>query len=312
MVTNSSKVNYIQIEEERAGQRLDNFLLARFKDIPKSHIYRIVRKGEVRVNKKRCKVTYRLVAGDIIRIPPLQQEAKPITTLKNCPKFPLEQLTLYEDKRLLIINKPAGMAVHGGSGINFGVIESVRLLREEAKEWELVHRLDRETSGCLMIAKKRSMLRQLHELLREGKVDKRYLALLAGNPAFQHKKVDVPLLKNQLKSGERMVFIDETGKPSLTYFTVQERFHDYVLVEVELHTGRTHQIRVHAAYIEHPIVGDDKYGDKEVNKRMRALASDRLFLHAYQLSFQLENEEKIVVTAPLSESFQKTLEILRQ
>lgn len=307
MIINSGKVNYIDISEERAGQRLDNFLLSRFKDIPKSHIYQIVRTGQVRVNKKRAKVTYRLVTGDRVRVPPLQMQHKPLPTIKNQQKFPLEQLTLYEDKRLLIINKPAGMAVHGGSGINFGVIESIRLLHAEAKDWELAHRLDRETSGCLIIAKKRSMLRQLHELLREGKVDKRYLALLAGQVKLEQQDVCVPLVKNQLMSGERMVFASAEGKASRTGFAVKKRFDAYTLVEAELHTGRTHQIRVHAAYIGHPIVGDEKYGDKEVNKAIRALGNYRLFLHAHRLVLPLAEGECIEVTAPLDEKFQKIL-----
>lgn len=302
----SNKVSYIEIDRDREGQRIDNFLFTRFKAIPKSHIYQIMRTGQLRVNKKRCKPTYRLIGGDILRIPPLQFELK-VPDLTKVKHFPLEELTLYEDKHLLIVNKPAGIAVHGGSGINFGVIESIRLLRPEAKEWELVHRLDRETSGCLMIAKKRSMLREIHELLRENKVNKHYVALLAGNVAFDFKKVVVPLLKNQLRSGERIVSADEAGKASSTLFKVTQRFQGYTLVDAFPETGRTHQIRVHAAHLEHPIVGDEKYGFRAANQAIRALGCQRLFLHAFQISLTLPDGRQLKVRAPLSEPLEKLL-----
>jgi 23S rRNA pseudouridine955/2504/2580 synthase len=275
---------FIEIDSERAGQRIDNFLLNQLKNVPKSRVYRLVRKGEVRVNKKRIKPDYRLESNDIVRIPPFWEVVAP-------PKLPpraqdiaeIEAHILFEDKHLIVLNKPAGMPVHGGTGLSFGVINLLRLARPQAKYLELAHRLDRDTSGCLILAKKSSVLKEIHALFREGKVLKVYWALVKGAWPKEQDKIDVPLLKNQLKSGERIVAVSEQGKAALTAFRVLRYFDNCTLLEVTLHTGRTHQIRVHAAYAGHPIVGDEKYGEKEFNKLMRKKTCQRMFLHAKHL-----------------------------
>jgi 23S rRNA pseudouridine955/2504/2580 synthase len=289
----------IIITEANAGQRIDNYLLAFLKGVPKSRIYRSLRQGEVRVNKHRIKPNYRLNLQDEVRIPPLRiEEAKTPGKPSNWQLQTLKENILYEDEGLLIINKPVGMAVHGGSGINFGVIETLRQLRPDARFLELIHRLDRDTSGCLMIAKKRSTLTKLHELLRTQQVEKVYLTLVCGVWRGEKRKVNLPLLKQQLISGERMVRVSEAGKPSFTIFQPIQRFKNATLVKATLGTGRTHQIRVHAAHIGHPIAGDEKYGDKNFNKQMRESGLKRLFLHAASISFQLpDSEQKIGVCA---------------
>ncbi|MEJ2529532.1 MAG: 23S rRNA pseudouridine(955/2504/2580) synthase RluC, partial [Gammaproteobacteria bacterium] len=277
----SSQVRQLVVAEGYQGQRLDNFLLTQLKGVPKSHVYRIVRKGEVRVNKGRTRVNYRLQQGDVIRIPPLRLvEKKLLQRPGDTLLTALEQSILYEDNRLIVLNKPSGLAVHGGSGLNFGVIEAMRALRPDEKQLELVHRLDRETSGCLMIARRRSALRTLHELLRTNGVDKRYLALVAGRWQRDRETVDAPLRKNTLQGGERMVRVDPEGKQALTRFRVRERFPDATLVEAELLTGRTHQLRVHLAHLGTPILGDDKDGDNIANRAMKKRGLKRLFLHA--------------------------------
>ncbi len=279
------------ITDNQAGQRIDNFLLKELKGVPKSHIYRILRTGQVRINKRRVKPDYRLQIGDQIRIPPLRMAEK----LSKKPKAELIELLcnriVYEDENLLIINKPAGIASHGGSGINFGVIEVLRAIYPKL---ELVHRLDRETSGCMILAKKRSILKELHELLRENKIKKTYLALVRGRWKNGKCIVEAPLLKNQLKSGERIVRVSEKGKSAKTEFRLKRNFSNAALIEAILHTGRTHQIRVHAAYINHPIAGDDKYGDKEFNKILRKKGIKRLCLHAYALKFNLPSTKKTI------------------
>jgi 23S rRNA pseudouridine955/2504/2580 synthase len=284
-----SKVQQITISEDRAGQRIDNFIKALGRTIPMSHIYRIIRKGEVRANKKRVKPDYRLQAGDIIRVPPLKQAPAGEPPRPN-PRVQqqISERILFEDEHLIVINKPAGMAVHGGSGISLGLIEVVRQLRPEAPCLELVHRLDRDTSGVLIIAKKRSALRDLHTLWREGKVRKYYLALVEG--ICRGQTVDAPLQKNILQSGERMVKVSPEGKPSLTVFTLQEARGDCSLVQAEPHTGRTHQIRVHAAHIGHPIVGDEKY---------RGRSHARMCLHALKIEIPaFGTHAPLTVSAP--------------
>lgn len=281
-------VKILTITEEQQGQRLDNFLMTRLKGLPKSHLYRILRKGEVRVNKGRVKPDYRLQVGDAVRIPPLRlSPPSPVYVPSQNVRTLLTDAILYEDKNILIINKPAGMAVHGGSGVNFGVIEALRQMRPEAKFLELAHRLDRDTSGCLVLAKKASILKEIHELLRSGKVDKRYQALVKGYWPKHLHEVDAPLQKFQLRSGERMVNVNVEGKASLTEFHVLKRFASATLVEARLHTGRTHQIRVHTAHVEHPIVGDEKYGDKDFNKQMHSLGCKGLCLHSCSVEFVL-------------------------
>lgn len=287
-------IQYSTVAADQVGQRLDNYLLSRLKGLPKSRLYRIIRKGEVRVNKKRVKPDYRLEIDDVIRIPPLR------LAVPNAEISPSEKLTalfeksiIFEDKNILAINKPSGIAVHGGSGIQLGVIETLRALRPKQKFLELVHRLDRDTSGCLLIAKKSSILKELHELLRTGGgIKKTYLALVVGHWPLSLKKIDVPLHKNQLQSGERIVRVHTEGKNCLTEFHPIQSFANATLIEAIPITGRTHQIRVHAQYAKHPIIGDEKYGDKLANKQMRELGCKRLFLHASELEFYLPSIEQ--------------------
>jgi 23S rRNA pseudouridine955/2504/2580 synthase len=304
----SAGVQWFHVGPEQAGQRIDNFLLARLKGAPRSLIYRILRKGEVRVNKGRIKPEYRLQDGDEVRIPPVRlaerEEARPtVRVLKE-----VADNILYEDRRLLIINKPSGLAVHGGSGVSYGLIEAVRALKPEYKDIELVHRLDRDTSGCIVLAKRRSALRILHELLRENAMDKRYLALVRGQWPGGERVIDVPLHKNILRSGERMVQVSAEGKPSLSRLLPLASRELASLIEVKLETGRTHQARVHCAYVGYPIAGDDKYGDTAFNQRMKALGLQRLFLHAWRLRFTLSDDgTHIDIQAPLPNDLQNVL-----
>jgi 23S rRNA pseudouridine955/2504/2580 synthase len=308
-----SSANKISITEHAVGQRIDNFLLKQLKGVPKSRIYRSLRQGEVRVNGGRVKPDYHLELGDVVRIPPLRMSeqatlGKPSTTLMRL----LEASILWEDEGLVIINKPSGIAVHGGSGINFGVIEIFRHLRPDARFLELVHRLDRDTSGCLMIAKKRSVLREIHVLLQQHQITKLYWALVQGRWHEDQHTVSASLLKNRLRSGERMVRVSKEGKPAVTLFKALEYFKQATLIEARLQTGRTHQIRVHAAHLGHPLAGDEKYGDKLFNKSLREIGCKRLFLHAYQLHFILPSKAKtITVTADLPKELQKVLKQIR-
>jgi 23S rRNA pseudouridine955/2504/2580 synthase len=282
----SPKVTYVEITEENSDQRLDNFLITHLKGVPKSYVYRIVRKGEVRVNKGRVDVKYRLVIGDMIRIPPVRVAAKNEDTFVNPSlKEALQNNILFEDEHFFILNKPAGFAVHGGSGISSGIIEGLRLVRPEARFLELVHRLDKDTSGCLLIAKKRSALRLLHELFRDDEIRKTYLALLAGQWARKKLIINAPLQKNINKGGERMVVISQSGKPAETELRRLKLFRDSTLVEASPKTGRTHQIRVHAASMGHAIVGDERYGLDEINRNFKSRGHKRLFLHAETLQF---------------------------
>lgn len=303
------RVELVEISPDLAGQRIDNFLLGRLRGVPRAMIYRILRKGEVRVNRGRIKPAYRLQAGDHVRIPPVQMKAAaepgkpPSHWLRD-----IEQTILYEDHRLLVLNKPSGLAVHGGSGISFGVIELLRAARPSAPYLELVHRLDRETSGCLLVAKRRSMLRTLHELLRHNQVDKRYLALLQGNWPPVATRLEVPLRKNILSSGERRVRVSEEGKSAISEFLPRSRGSLASLTEVRLVTGRTHQIRVHAAHAGHPVAGDEKYGDKVFNREMRRLGLRRMFLHAWKLVLTLPDESnELILRAPLDDNLQTML-----
>lgn len=310
---NSPTVRFVEVAQEFAGQRIDNFLLRRLKGVPKSYIYRILRKGEVRVNKGRVKAVYKLQAGDSIRIPPVRMEQRESAPrLSEQLRASLEKAVIYEDERLLVLNKPSGMAVHGGSGVSVGIIEALRESRPEQRQLELVHRLDRDTSGCLMISKRRSALRRLHELMRENRVDKRYLALLAGRWRKGVQTVDMPLRKNTLQGGERVVRVDAEGKPAKTRFKRLQRYKEATLVEAELITGRTHQIRVHSAWLGTPVLGDGKYGDDEANRRMREIGLRRLFLHAHRLSFPWSDEMRdLIVEAPLPEALESLLDRLK-
>lgn len=311
--TKSSRVKQVQVDSGHEGQRIDNFLLGHLKGVPRSYIYRIVRRGEVRVNKGRVRASYRLQEGDVVRIPPVRIAERPETPRPH--ERVLDQLqnaVLFEDKKILALNKPAGIAVHGGSGLNYGVIEALRILRPDDRQLELVHRLDRGTSGCLLIAKKRSALRILHELLRSNKIDKRYVALLAGCWEQRRADVDAPLLKNTLQGGERVVRVDARGKDALTRFRVLERFPEATLVEAKPVTGRTHQIRVHAAYLGHPTLGDGKYGREQANRDFREKGLRRLFLHAESLRFRWPDEKQDqIIKAPLDPELQKLLSGLK-
>jgi len=282
-----TSVIWEEIDEDADHQRIDNFLLNRLKGVPKSHIYRILRSGEVRVNSGRVDATYRLKIGDRVRIPPVAVAPAKAAPL-HAPKWgaaPLAQAILYEDDGLLALNKPAGVAVHGGSGISLGVIEQLRAERPKARFLELAHRLDRETSGILLIAKKRSMLVALHEMMRSGAMDKRYYALARGQFKDEKKVVKESLHKFLTESGERRVMVREDGKVSQTIFRRKQRFEEATLLEAQLMTGRTHQIRVHLAHLGCPIAGDDKYGDFAWNKALARQGLKRMFLHAASLSF---------------------------
>ncbi|HDZ3652944.1 TPA: 23S rRNA pseudouridine(955/2504/2580) synthase RluC [Mannheimia haemolytica] len=310
----SAGVQFFTISEDEAGQRLDNFLLAKLKGVPKSLIYRIVRKGEVRVNKGRNKPEYKLQPDDLVRVPPVRVAEKneaPISTKLN-KVAELESQILYEDESMLVINKPSGIAVHGGSGLSFGVIEALRALRPQARFLELVHRIDRDTSGILLVAKKRSALRSLHEQLREKVVQKDYLALVRGQWQAHTKVIKAPLLKNELASGERIVRVSEEGKPSETRFSIEERYANATLVKASPITGRTHQIRVHTQYAGHTIALDDKYGDAEFDSKMKEVGLQRLFLHAHAIRFEHpKTGEEMVITAPLDKTLKGVLAKLR-
>ena len=307
-----AKVQFIEVAFEYAGQRLDNFLLRELKGVPKARIYRALRKGEVRVNKGRAKADYRLQQGDIVRVPPIQTapQSAPATVPARWSSL-LEDATLFAGPGLWILNKPSGLAVHGGSGLAIGLIECLRQLAPEEQFLELVHRLDRDTSGCIMVARKAATLKTLHAALREDGVDKRYLALVAGHWPDGRKRIEAPLQKNTLKSGERMVRVAATGKPSLTEFTVVERFAEATLIEARPITGRTHQIRVHAQQAGHAILGDEKYADDAAQALTKKLGLKRLFLHAHSISAALDDLH-FSVAAPLESSLEDLLERLRE
>ncbi len=291
------KVRQVNVSEDEAGQRIDNFLARYLKGVPKSHIYRILRRGEVRVNSGRIRAQYKVRAGDTVRIPPVRiSESKP----GHVPGLNLEQHIVFENPRLLVINKPPGIAVHGGSGLSYGLIEALRAERSTAPYLELGHRLDRETSGCLVLAKRRSFLRAFHEQLQQGQVKKLYLALVDGQWQGGKRTVDVALRKNQLRGGERMVNVDPEGKQAISIFRPVSVYQDASLVEVDLKTGRTHQIRVHGQHIGHPLAGDEKYGDEQFNSRMRAIGLRRMLLHAQMIEFvDPYDDELITVSSPL-------------
>ncbi len=292
-------VRHLTVHEDDSGQRLDNFLLRELKGVPRARLYRAVRKGEVRVNKGRVRADYRLVAGDIVRIPPLRQPAP-----GDVPAVParlakdLERRVVHEDDDILVIDKPSGLAVHGGSGLSYGLIEALRQLRPEARYLELVHRLDRDTSGLVLLAKRAATLRELHRLLREKHVDKRYLALVAGSWPKSTRVVDAPLEKNILLSGERMVRISGEGKRAVTEFSVLSRYDGATLLEARPITGRTHQIRVHAQHAGFPLLGDEKYSDQRTEQFAREIGLKRLFLHASALQFTVPGSGAMNLAAP--------------
>lgn len=309
-------VRFQTIDADQAGQRIDNYLLSQLKGVPKSLIYRIIRKGEVRVNKGRVKAEYKLQANDMVRIPPVKTSSKEQAPISNKLQqvAQLEQQILFEDEVLLVLNKPSGLAVHGGSGLSFGVIEALRSLRPEARFLELVHRLDRDTSGILLVAKKRSALRNLHEQLRNKTIQKEYLALVRGQWQSHCKVINAPLNKNELASGERIVRVSEQGKPSETRFSVEERYGEQAtLIKAMPITGRTHQIRVHSQYAGHPIALDSKYGDQDFDQKMQALGLNRLFLHAYAIRFEHpKSGETLRLSAELDSGMKGILRQLRE
>ncbi len=307
----SPAVRYVEIDETREGQRLDNYLLAVLKGVPKSRIYRCLRKGEVRVNKGRVGPDYRLQAGDIVRIPPIRVSPESATEARPASSFDwLAPRILFEDEHLLVLDKPAGMAVHAGSGVATGIIEALRAWRPHAAMIELAHRLDRETSGCLLLAKSRPALMHLHAQLRDGEVAKFYLGLVQGR--LRYPKTVTASLERRERGGERMVQTTEDGKESATRFFPRRQYGIATLVEIELLTGRTHQARVHAAHTNHPIACDDKYGDREFNREMRALGLKRLFLHAARLEFRhpIKNS-RMTAEAPLPPELLALLENLQ-
>ncbi len=303
--TPRSAARKVEVDEHSAGQRVDNFLLAQLKGVPRTLVYRILRSGEVRINSGRAKPSDRLAIGDVVRIPPLRLPvAGEVPVAGEGLTRSLESAIMYEDDQLLVLNKPAGLAVHGGSGVALGVIETLRQSRPDARFLELVHRLDRDTSGCLVIAKKRSALLALQRQLRAAGDDegmgKVYLALVKGRWKGRHHRIEAPLQKNTLASGERMVRVSREGKASVTEFEVMERFADCSLVEATLLTGRTHQIRVHCLHAGHPIAGDTKYGDAAFNRDIRAQGLKRMFLHAACLDFSHPADERAMrLEAPL-------------
>ncbi|WP_112991493.1 RluA family pseudouridine synthase [Herminiimonas fonticola] len=307
------QVQLVTISEEEAGQRIDNYLLRVCKGVPKSHIYRVLRSGEVRVNKGRIDQTYRLAEGDIIRIPPIRIAEKAPSTAPGA-----EFKILLEDNHLLVIDKPAGVAVHGGSGVSYGVIEQLRAARPDAKFLELVHRLDRDTSGVLVLAKKRSALTNLHEQIRGGEPDKRYLVLVHGDWKNTRQHIKLPLHKYSTADGERRVRVQADGMESHTIFNLIQRYGEFALLEAELKTGRTHQIRVHLASSGFAIAGDDKYGDFALNRDLQKadgerVALKRMFLHAHQITFiHPESGKPVTLNAPLPPECERFLKSLKK
>lgn len=302
-------MTWVTVDESSESQRIDNFLFKHLKGVPKSHVYRILRSGEVRVNSKRVDATCRLVLGDVLRIPPVRT-ARPEDNGE--PKAAAQQVLsrhiLYQDDALLVLNKPSGIAVHGGSGISRGVIEQMRLEHPEFRFLELVHRLDRETSGVLLMAKKRSALVELHRAMREGETEKRYLTLVKGQWHNPKQSVKLPLLRYLTGTGERRVSVNEEGQSAHTIFTLKKTWPEFCLLEAELKTGRTHQIRVHLSHLGFPIVGDDKYGDFSLNKALQKRGLKRMFLHAWKMVLKHPlTGEKLTLEAPLPEDLERFL-----
>jgi 23S rRNA pseudouridine955/2504/2580 synthase len=308
-------VRHLEVEDGEAGQRLDKYLARRLGDVPRTRIFRIIRRGEVRVNGRRAGPETRLSANDRVRVPPLWEPVgEGATRVQRGPSASLleavQRAIVQETDRLLVIDKPAGIAVHGGSGISFGVIEALRALKP-GESLELVHRLDRDTSGCLLVARDAATLRTAHALLREGQCDKRYLVLVSGKWDLGHKRIDVPLRTDTRAGGERTVRADASGKPSVSEFRPVQFFGKLAtLLEVALHTGRTHQIRVHASYAGHPAAGDEKYGDAHFNARLRELGLTRMFLHAHSMSFEWPQGGTFSASAPLPPELSSVLDRL--
>jgi 23S rRNA pseudouridine955/2504/2580 synthase len=300
------------ITAEEAGQRVDNFLMRHFKTVPRSRVYRLLRKGEVRVNRKRVDAEYRLTAGDEVRLPPVRIDSRkepeqPSSSLREL----IERAVIFQDKHLLVIDKPAGVAVHGGSGMSYGIIEALRASRPR-ETLELVHRLDRDTSGCLAVARDRATLILLHALIRDSGMHKTYLCLVSGNWQLGTKRIDAPLATDNRQHGARHVRVAAAGKDSVSVFKPVQSFGSLAtLMEVDIPTGRTHQIRVHAAFAGHPLLGDDKYGDRERNAELKRYGLKRTFLHAQSLAFDWPGSGvPFHVSAPLPEELKAVLDAI--
>jgi 23S rRNA pseudouridine955/2504/2580 synthase len=304
-----SPVQLITIDSDDDTRRIDNFLMARLKGLPRTRIYQMLRRGEVRVNKGRVRQGYRLQKNDIVRIPPVS------TAVQEDPGKPpvymldmLHNAVLFEDEHIIALNKPSGIVVHSGSGRSFGVIEVLRYLRPDESNLQLVHRVDQATSGCLLLSKTVQGLKQLHQALRSRQVEKQYIALLKGDIGKQLVNIDIPLKKNTMLSGERVVTPDMAGKTAQSCFKRRQVFKDSCLTDIIIETGRTHQIRVHSQYIGHPVAGDDKYGDRDFNKILRRTGLKRLFLHASQLKLPDYGKNGLTIKAPLPDELQVFLQ----
>lgn len=303
------RARVVTVDEVGEGQRVDNFLLRELKGVPRSHVYRLVRSGEVRVNSRRVDATYRLQAGDRVRVPPVRTATG---AARPAPARPAEFPVVFEDEALLVIDKPAGVAVHGGSGVSAGVIEQLRAARPEARFLELAHRLDRETSGLLVVAKKRPALLALHRALREGAVGKRYLVLVKGRWARAAREVALPLRRYLTAGGERRVSVSAGGQASRSRFELVRRLDGFSLLAATIETGRTHQIRVQLAHLGFPVAGDDKYGDFALNRTLAGRGLRRMFLHAERLSFaHPRTGARLELRAPLPEDLRRFLEALQ-
>lgn len=302
------EVQWLVVDADRAGQRLDNFLLSHLKGVPRSHIYKILRSGEVRVNKGRAKPHRKLAEADEIRIPPINLHSDQVSRVPDAMAQSLERNILFSDDALVIVNKPSGLAVHGGSGVSLGLIEAMRQVMPNEKRLELVHRLDRDTSGCLMLARSRSALVKMQEQLRDHQIGKYYLALCVGKWPKSIREVDAPLDRSKGGAGERIVRAAQTGKAAVTYFQVLQRFSEATLLSVKIESGRTHQIRVHSQLVGHALAGDGKYGKREDNRAFTSLGLKRSFLHAYKLEFQHPvSNENMVIEAPLPDDLEEVL-----
>ena len=299
-------VRKVTVDSERAGQRIDNFLRNELPGVPKGRVYRLLRRGEVRVNGGRIRAEYKLQEGDEVRIPPVRIRTGSPPPPEKLAAAMLDRV-IYEDKRVLVINKPTGVAVHGGSGISHGVIELLRVARPDLKDLGLVHRIDRETSGCLVMAKRRSALRELNESFRNGQVEKNYIALVVGDWQYGDQLIDVPLLVQNRKSGERHVIASPKGKEAQTRVSLSRTYGKYSLLQCAPVTGRTHQIRVHLDHAGHAIAGDDRYGDDDANKEARRFGLRRLFLHAQSIAFADDSGNDLHFTAPLAEDLEEFL-----
>ncbi len=306
--TRRTPVRKVSVDDDRAGQRIDNFLKKELPGLPKGRLYRLLRRGEVRVNGGRVRAEYKLQANDVVRIPPARIRVPGAAPAAPTAEALLDSV-LFEDKRVLVVNKPTGMAVHGGSGVSHGVVELLRHARPDLRDLALVHRIDRETSGCLVLAKRRSALRELHECFREGQVEKNYLALVVGDWQLGEQLIDAPLYVQHRKQGERHVVVSGNGKAAQTRVTLSRTFGRYSLLQCAPATGRTHQIRVHLQHAGHPILGDDRYGDRDANRVAKTFGLQRLFLHAQSIAFADDSGNELHFTAPLADDLERFLAV---